>query len=107
MARPDRLDVYVDSELVGTIHDTSPVGFEYAPARLERRDRMTIAAIPLQPGRNDSPAVQAFFENLLPEGELRHCLAEQRKASTLFSLLFEVAGDTAGAFVGVPGWQSL
>ena len=106
MARPDHLDVYYGSELVGTIHDTSPVGFEYAPAWLERHERMTVAAIALQPGRHATPAVQAFFENLLPEGELRHYLAEQRKASTLFSLLLEVAGDTAGAFVIVPGGQS-
>ncbi len=106
MARPDHLDVYYGSELVGTIHDTSPVGFEYAPAWLDRHERMTVAAIALQPGRHATPAVQAFFENLLPEGELRHYLAEQRKASTLFSLLLEVAGDTAGAFVIVPGGQS-
>jgi len=55
--------------------------------------------IPLQAGRIDSAHVQAFFENLLPEGDLRRYLSEQRKASTLFSLLLEVAGDTAGAFV--------
>lgn len=103
MERPDRLDVYYGSELVGTIHDTSPIAFEYAQRWLERAQRMTIAAIALQPGQNDSVAVQAFFENLLPEGELRRYLAEQRKASTLFSLLLEVAGDTAGGFVIVPG----
>jgi serine/threonine-protein kinase HipA len=103
MKRPDRLDVYYGSELVGTIHDASPVAFEYAPGWLEGDERMTVAAIALQPGRNDSAAVQAFFENLLPEGELRQYLAEQRKASTLFSLLLEVAGDTAGGFVIVPG----
>jgi serine/threonine-protein kinase HipA len=106
MERTDRLDVYYGTELVGTIHDASPVAFEYAPPWLERAERMTLAAIALQPGRNDSAAVQAFFENLLPEGELRHYLAEQRKASTLFSLLLEVAGDTAGGFVIVPGGQS-
>lgn len=103
--RPDRLDVYYGSELVGTIHDTSPLSFEYAASWLERRERMMVATIALQPGRSDSAAVQAFFENLLPEGELRHYLAEQRKASTLFSLLLEVAGDTAGGFVIVPGGQ--
>jgi serine/threonine-protein kinase HipA len=106
MERTDRLDVYCGSELVGTIHDTSPVAFEYAPTWLERAEQMTVAAIALQPGRNDSAAVQAFFENLLPEGELRHYLAEQRKASTLFSLLREVAGDTTGGFVIVPGGQA-
>ena len=105
MYRTDRLDVYYRDELVGTIHDGSPVAFEYAPAWRERAERMTVAAIPLQAGRIDSEVVQAFFENLLPEGELRHYLAEQRKASTLFSLLLEVAGDTAGGFVIVPGGQ--
>ena len=100
-----RLDVYYGTELVGTIHDESPVAFEYAATWLERADPMTIAAIALQPGHNDSAIVQAFFENLLPEGELRHYLAEQRKASTLFSLLLEVAGDTAGGFVIVPDGQ--
>jgi len=107
MQRPDRLDVYYGSELVGTIHDASPVAFEYAASWLDRAERMTVAAIALQPGRNDSAAVQAFFENLLPEGELRHYLAEQRKSSTLFSLLLEVAGDTAGGFVIVPGGGSI
>jgi serine/threonine-protein kinase HipA len=105
MERPDRLDVYFGLELVGTIHDTSPVAFEYAPSWLVRAQPMTVAAIALQPGRNDSAVVQAFFENLLPEGELRRFLAEQRKASTLFSLLLEVAGDTAGGFVIVPGGE--
>jgi serine/threonine-protein kinase HipA len=107
MQRADRLDVYYGSALVGTIHDASPIAFEYAPSWLERTERMTVAAIALQPGRDDSAAVQAFFENLLPEGELRHYLAERRKASTLFALLLEVAGDTAGGFVIVPGGQPL
>ena len=106
-ARTDRLDVYFGAELAGTIHDASPIAFEYAPTWLARAEPMAIAAIALQPGRSDSGAVQAFFENLLPEGELRDYLAEQRKASTLFSLLLEVAGDTAGGFVIVPGGQTL
>ncbi len=67
---------------------------------------MSLAAIPLQPGGQATPEVQAFFENLLPEGELRDYLATQRKASTLFSLLLEVAGDTAGAFVLVASGQT-
>jgi serine/threonine-protein kinase HipA len=60
----------------------------------------------LHAGLQDSAAVQAFFENLLPEGELRAYLAEQKKASTLFAMLLEVAGDTAGGFVIVPGDQT-
>ena len=102
--RPDRLDVYHGQDLVGAVHDSAPLAFEYAPGWLSGARRMTLAAIPPRPGRQDTPEVQAFFENLLPEGELRDYLATQRKASTLFSLLLEVAGDTAGAFVLVrPG----
>ena len=106
MERTDSLDVYYGTELVGTIHDASPVAFEYATTWLERAEPMTVAAIALQSGPADSAEVQAFFENLLPEGELRHYLAEQRKASTLFAMLLEVAGDTAGGFVIVPGGQA-
>jgi serine/threonine-protein kinase HipA len=104
--RPDRLDVFYGSELVGSVHDSAPLAFEYAPGWLTGPQRMTLAAIALQAGRQATPHVQAFFENLLPEGELRDYLAAQRKASTLFSLLLEVAGDTAGAYVLVAPGQT-
>lgn len=100
--RPSALDVFYGVELLGTVHDTAPLSFEYAPTWLARDGVFPLAAIGLAGGRIASPYVQAFFENLLPEGELRIYLAEQRKASTLFSLLLEVAGDTAGAFVMLP-----
>ena len=66
--RPDRLDVYYGSALVGAVYDSAPLAFEYAPAWLGGPLRMTLAAIALQPGRQATPEVQAFFENLLPEG---------------------------------------
>ena len=96
MARPDKLSVFLNEELVGTIHDASPLAFEYAPAWLTRAARLGVSTIPLQPGRNDSTAVQACFENLLPEGELRDYLAERKKSSTLFAMLLEVAREFAG-----------
>lgn len=105
MARPDTLQLFLGEEPVGWVHDATPLAFEYAPAWLQRQPARPVAAIPLQPGRQQSDAVQAFFENLLPEGELRDHLSTQRKASTLFSLLLEVAGDTAGAFVLLPAGQ--
>ena len=100
------LDVFYGEEPVGTLYDRTPLAFEYSSAWLKRASPMAVAAIPLVAGENDSAAVQAFFENLLPEGELRQYLAQQNKASTLFSLLREVAGDTAGGFVIVPGGQA-
>lgn len=105
MNRPSRLDVFFDDELVGTIHDSSPLSFEYSPGWLGRLPPMPIAAIALTPDRQNTNAVQAFFENLLPEGELRHYISDQKKASSLFSLLHEVAGDTVGGFIILPSGQ--
>lgn len=105
MTRPDTLNVFLNAERVGTIHDASPIAFEYASAWLARAEKLGVSTIPLQPGRNDSAAVQACFENLLPEGELRNYLVERKKASTLFAMLFEIAGDTAGGFTILPGGQ--
>ncbi len=102
MARVSQLDVFFGDEHVGSIHDSSPLSFEYAPGWLAQEAAFPIAGVTLAPGLHEQPAVQAYFENLLPEGELRSDLGEQKKASTLFSLLLEVAGDTAGAFVILP-----
>ena len=103
MARVDHLALYYGDERVGTLHDTSPIAFEYAPSWLMRREPMRVADIALAAGRNETEAVGAYFENLLPEGELRAYLSEQKNASTLFSMLMTVAGDTAGAFVILRG----
>lgn len=105
MQRATALDVFYGTELIGTVHDASPLAFEYAQTWLNRTDPFPLSVMELQVGMIQSPHVQAFFENLLPEGELRIYLSEQRKVSTLFSLLLEVAGDTAGAFVMLPQGQ--
>jgi serine/threonine-protein kinase HipA len=99
---PSRLDVFFNEERVGSVHDSSPLSFEYSAEWLTRREPAQVAGITLAIGRSDAPAVQAFFENLLPEGDLRSYLAISRKASTLFGLLLETAGDTAGGFVILP-----
>ncbi|MFM8898883.1 MAG: type II toxin-antitoxin system HipA family toxin [Burkholderiales bacterium] len=104
--RPSHLDVFFGEEHVGSVHDTSPLTFEYTESWLGRGESMPLAMVPLASGRHSENAVQAFFENLLPEGELRHYIAEQKKSSTLFSLLLEVAGDTAGGFVLLPAGQT-
>ncbi|MDM0075252.1 type II toxin-antitoxin system HipA family toxin [Variovorax sp. J2P1-59] len=105
MSRPDRLDLFHGEDRVASVHDSAPLEFEYTAEWLARAEPLPVAAIPLAPGRQSSAAVQAFLENLLPEGELRDYLAQQKKASTLFSLLYEVAGDTAGAFVILPAGE--
>lgn len=96
------LNVFLNEEHVGTVHDTTPLSFTYAATWLAKRDAIAIATLPLISQPQTTRAVQAFFENLLPEGELRDYLVSQRHASSLFSLLRTTAGDTAGAFVLLP-----
>jgi serine/threonine-protein kinase HipA len=105
MNRPTQLSVFFGTDLVGTVVDTSPLSFEYSAAWLTRTPPKPLSAIPLAAGPIGTAEVQAYFENLLPEGELRSYLAQQRKASTLFAMLLEVAGDTAGGFVIMPAGQ--
>jgi serine/threonine-protein kinase HipA len=102
---PERLEMFFGDDVVGTIHDTTPLGFEYADRWLNGADSFPVASIPLSPGLSQSEAVEAFFENLLPEGELRRHIAERHKASTIFAMLAAVAGDTAGGFVILPQGQ--
>lgn len=97
-----QLDVYFGDDLVGSVHDTIPLSFDYSDEWLNRSEPAQIASIELTKGRQQSAAVTAFFENLLPEGELRSYIATSKKATTLFSQLLEVAGDTAGGFVILP-----
>lgn len=99
------LDVFFGDELVGSIHDSTPLRFTYSAQWLARPEPAQIAAIALAAGPLEGAAVTAFFENLLPEGELRSFIASSKKASTLFALLREVAGDTAGGFVILPAGQ--
>ncbi len=100
-----QLDVFSGDAQVGTIHDTDPVSFEYTQDWLNFVDRYPIAAIELKAGRNDSEAVKAFFENLLPEGVFRNALAIERKVSSVFALLKEVAGDNIGNIVILPSGE--
>ncbi|MDO5623108.1 MAG: type II toxin-antitoxin system HipA family toxin [Pseudomonadota bacterium] len=102
MTAPRALEVYYGSAHVGTVHDSLPLAFHYAPAWLARADAFALGAIGLARGRIATGEVTAVFENLLPEGDQRVFAARQHKASTLFSLLLALAGDTAGAFVLLP-----
>ena len=105
MPGPAQLAVFFGDQLVGHVHDSAPLSFTYSEPWLARPEPAQISAITPAVGPIHSAAVTAFFENLLPEGELRRFLASSKKASTLFALLREVAGDTAGGFVILPAGQ--
>jgi serine/threonine-protein kinase HipA len=102
-ALPSGLSVYMGDDLIGTLHRSDPLGFSYDDAWLGRANATPLhASLPLAPGRNDSPQVHAFFENLLPEGEQRRIISLRHHVSTVFGLLATVSGDTAGSIVLLP-----
>lgn len=101
-SRPTELAVFLNQDVVGTAFDTEPISFEYSDPWLADTHALPVGRIPKHPGRQDGAEVIAFFDNLLPEGDLRTHLAKKHQASTVFSLLLQLGGDSIGAFVLLP-----
>lgn len=105
---PDALWVYGPNGHVGTLHNTDPLSFSYSDTWLATPGAEPIVpGLPLAPGQVRTPAVAAFFENLLPEGDQRRVISMREKVSTVFGLLARVGGESAGAFVLVPEGETL
>ncbi|MDO8300691.1 type II toxin-antitoxin system HipA family toxin [Lacisediminimonas sp.] len=102
-ALPASLWVYVGEGRIGTLYPTDPLSFEYAHEWILAPGAVALhPEIPLLPGRIATPALHAFFENLLPEGEQRKLIGMRYQVSSIFGLLAKVGGDTAGSVVLVP-----
>lgn len=105
---PDALWVYGPDGQIGTLHNTDPLSFSYSDTWLATPGAEPIVpGLPLAPGQVKTPAVAAFFENLLPEGDQRKVISMREKVSTVFGLLARVGGESAGAFVLVPEGETL
>ena len=97
------LDVLVDSKLIGHLYDKDPLAFAYSDDVLNGLLRSPFSSvIALAPGDIATPAVLAYFENLLPEGDQRRALEEKHHATSVFGLLWTAGWDTAGAIVLQP-----
>lgn len=103
MSDVDALEVYAEDRWVGTLFDEQPLRFRYTNDWL-RDDRSTSISpgIPLSRQEHWGDAVHAYFENLLPEGDLRRFLSLSHHATTVFSLLRRVGGDTASGLTLLP-----
>lgn len=94
------LNVLVDGKLVGTLHNRDPLAFIYSDDCLSGLLPNPFAnVIGLAAGAIATPAVLAYFENLLPEGDQRRALEQQHHVTTVFGLLSKAGWDTAGAVV--------
>ncbi|EPC03235.1 phosphatidylinositol kinase [Litchfieldella anticariensis FP35 = DSM 16096] len=103
MASDETLEVYQGDKYVGRLHDAQPLRFEYDPAWQERH---LSPSLPLSQQVHVGDEVLAYFENLLPEGDLRHHLELCHHTTTVFGLLKAIGGDTASSFTLLPPGES-
>jgi serine/threonine-protein kinase HipA len=102
--------VYIDGQPVGTLDETEgKLRFRYEPSY-----RLAPAAVPLSPWipldeeETVGTAVGNYFENLLPEGDLRELIAKtiQISRDNVFGFLEHFGGDMAGnVSILLPGEQ--
>ncbi len=103
MASARTLDVYRNDRLVGTLFDETPLRFRYTDAWMQANDAEPIAPmLGLHQQEYAGELVYAYFENLLPEGDIRRYLSISQHATTVFGLLSAVGGDTASGLSLLP-----
>ena len=95
------LDVYLNDTLAGTLREEhGKLAFSYEAAWLAAKDFIPLSiTMPPRTAEYADEIARPFFENLLPEGEIRAAIAKLRQVSerNTFGLLEEIGGDCAGA----------
>jgi serine/threonine-protein kinase HipA len=98
----EHLQVFFEERLVGALYPPAGgrLAFEYDRSWLDDERRFAISvSLPLRPGTNSDLPAQAFFSNLLPEGQLREAVARRvgLSVSNDYALLKALGGECAGA----------
>ena len=97
----DALDVYLNEHLAGRLREEKGrLSFAYDEAWLESRNFIPLSVtMPRETEEFPDAVARAFFDNLLPEGDVRAAIAKLRRVSerNTFGLLEEIGGDCAGA----------
>ncbi len=99
----DVLHVFLNGNRVGhlTVTKAPSFSFQYDPIYLKRTDAVPVSSsLPLVEGAFDESTSVHFFENLLPEHNVRSALAHALKMTDhdIFNLLRAVGGECAGAY---------
>lgn len=97
----DALDVYLNAQLTGRLREEKGrLLFAYDKAWLESGRFIPLSVtMPRQAEEFPDEVARVFFDNLLPEGDIRSAVAKLRRVSerNTFGLLEEIGGDCAGA----------
>jgi serine/threonine-protein kinase HipA len=97
-----KLDVYREGELVGTLIEETPIKFVYdADWRLHQQWGIS-PTISIAQAEHSGPAVESYFENLLPEAGIRDLLKLKFQVTSTFGLLSAIGGDTASDLTILP-----
>jgi serine/threonine-protein kinase HipA len=102
-----RLSVYAGEHLVGHLNEGegNDMSFVYSPNWLTNPEAIPLSSeLPLADQVFRGDPVTAFFENLLPEGDVLEFISKAAHISSgnIFGLLERFGGDTAGAFSILP-----
>lgn len=102
-----KLIVYYQEKVVGHLNfdEEERLSFQYDKTWLSYKDRFPLSlAIALEDKIHGHLETKSFFENLLPEGEIKDLLEAHGKSSikSEFGFLQEFGGDCAGAFKVTP-----
>lgn len=97
----DLLDVYLNQDFAGQLEERQgKLLFTYQQTWLES-ERFIPLSVTMGPQRDPFPdeITRPYFDNLLPEGEIRGAIAKLKQVSerNTFGLLGEIGGDCAGA----------
>ena len=102
------LDIYRDGVRVAQLlQEASGMALQYLPDAAGRLPLPLSASLPVGAGLLREPAVRHYFDNLLPEGEVRELLCRQYHldATDDFGLLARIGAESAGALIIVPSGE--
>lgn len=102
MSVVQKLSVYRDSELVGTLFNEDPIKFVYDTAWRQNHKESISPRMSLSQVEHSGQAVESYFENLLPEAGIRDLLKLKFQVTTTFGLLSVIGGDTASDLTILP-----
>lgn len=96
------LNVYFEATKVGELKrdDELVYSFAYAESWLGHADRFPLSlALPLEGKEFGNKATLSFFENLMPEGEVRDVIGKGHDVEGAYEFLREFGKDCAGAVI--------
>jgi serine/threonine-protein kinase HipA len=90
-----QLEVYRGSKIVGVLLDEPIIKFVYDASWLKNHGKAISPSINTTQAEHSGISVESYFENLLPEANIRELLKLKYQVTTTFGLLSVIGEDTA------------